>query len=554
MAQQPPFNPALNLGAFAAPSAQDAPPPLNALYLRDGRYDGMARSDVAASFDAFKQQPDGTRLALFFHGGLVDKTTGAKAGAHQYQRYNDVAFPIFVIWESGIWEVLAHHLPLIFAETIFGNIKDKATGVLHLKVLGAAAPPVTPSMLMSPPQAAPHEPTPDEIGAVNLVADDIDAFMTSITNDPAIQQAAAAIALHSTDPAVALAPTGASGAPAVASPVTALSPSVVGAIRGAYFERPSASAAAGAPPFFGFDIAAAIRAAGAVAKAAAPILINVVKRFRAHRDHGLTCTIVEETLRALYGANAGSAIWEEMKKETEDAFGASSAEFGGTALIEEICGLPDAKKQRITLVGHSTGGVYIANFLRHADAALTAKHDTSTTFDIVLMAPANTMDVYAANYGTRVRGIRLFGMQDAAEQQDLLMSSDVAGGPNEGILGRVYPRSLLYLVSGICESFEGAGGAGLHDLDAADMPLLGMDRYFALETVFPNEEYSSLKSARSRFGDPRDFAYRRVLSPTDRSAGEGLRSTSLKHGNFPGDEPTIESIRYCFRQGLVAPP
>jgi len=29
----------------------------------------------------------------------------------------------------------------------------------------------------------------------------------------------------------------------------------------------------------------------------------------------LTCTIVEEVLRALYLANTGSSIWEEMKRE-----------------------------------------------------------------------------------------------------------------------------------------------------------------------------------------------------------------------------------------------
>jgi hypothetical protein len=45
--------------------------------------------------------------------------------------------------------------------------------------------------------------------------------------------------------------------------------------------------------------------------------------------------IVEEVLRALYLANFGSAIWEEMKKETEDGFGADRNTFGGTAVVEE---------------------------------------------------------------------------------------------------------------------------------------------------------------------------------------------------------------------------
>lgn len=553
MPQQQGFNPALNLAAFAAPSAQNAPPALNALYLRDGQYDGMTRADVKATFEAFKAKPAGTRLALFFHGGLVDKTTGTTAAANQYDIYQDVAFPLFVVWQSGIWEVLAHHLPLIFAETIFGQIKGKADAAMRAKVSGgAAAPSLAASAFMAGP-AAPGEPTANELAAVTLTADDLDAFMSSITNDPSIQQAAAAIARHSGDPAAAAAAPAAFAAPAVASPVTGLSPSVVGAIRGAYFERPAAFAAGAAPAPFGFDVFAAVRAAAAVAKAAVPVLINVVKRYRAHRDHGLTCTIVEEILRALYGANAGSAIWEEMKKETEDAFGSDSKVFGGTALIEEIVALPDAMKRNVTLVGHSTGAVYIGNFLRHADAALEAAQDTTTTFDVVLLAPANTMDFYGVNFAARVRGIRLFGMQDATEQSDLLMSSDVAGGPNQTILGHVYPRSLLYLVSGICESFEGAGGTGMHDLDSADMPIFGMDRFFAGAATFPDADYPAVKRARSRFSDPHDFAFQRVLSPTA-GTGQGLRSTSLKHGNFPGDAPTIESVRYCFENGLVAPP
>jgi hypothetical protein len=66
-----------------------------------------------------------------------------------------------------------------------------------------------------------------------------------------------------------------------------------------------------------------------------PVIINCIQRFAAGRDHGLPCMIVEEVLLALYLANFGSAIWEEMKKETEDGFGADRNTFGGTAVVEE---------------------------------------------------------------------------------------------------------------------------------------------------------------------------------------------------------------------------
>ena len=282
-------------------------------------------------------------------------------------------------------------------------------------------------------------------------------------------------------------------------------------------------------------------------------MINCVKRFVAKRHHGVACTIVEEVLRALYLANTGSSIWEEMKRETEYAFGPDSAKYGGTAVIEELCAqLKQKPGTPVTLVGHSTGAIYIGNFLRHVDIALRAQGDTTTMFDIILMAPASTMDFYAGNYASRVRGIRIFQMNDATEQQDHLMSKDV--GPDDpSILGKMYPRSLLYLVSGVCEYFEGEGGSGPHTFDGDDMPILGMDRFYAQPAVFTPGDYPSVGQARAQFAVAPPTApakYVRVLSPTPPTPDDGYRSTAEKHANFPGDGPTMNSIRVCFKQGL----
>jgi hypothetical protein len=252
-------------------------------------------------------------------------------------------------------------------------------------------------------------------------------------------------------------------------------------------------------------------------------------------------------------ANFGSAIWEEMKKETEDAFGPDSTKFGGTAVIEEVCQLVKSNPAtRISLVGHSTGGVYIGNFLRHVDQALTAQGDTTTKFDVILLAPANTYDFYTANYvATRVGGVRIFQMKDAVEQQDHLLTQDVGPG-DPSILGNVYPRSLLYLVSGVCESFEAENMPGADALDGTDMPILGMDRFYADSATFPAAKYPSVDSVRAQFPDPPGTpAFARVLSPTDNTTAPiGFRCTSLKHGNFPGDPYTIESLIHCFTNGL----
>jgi hypothetical protein len=545
------FNPGLNLESFAVRSTSSAPPPLNALYLRDGKYDGVTRADVAAFFTAFRAQSATTRLALFFHGGLVDKASGQQGAANQYEAYKDIVFPLFFIWESGIWEVLAHHLPLIFAETIFGRIVDHVTGLLSGKLSQAQAAGRAGQFSLE----ASFNQTPSGFETISFTSDDVDQFMTAIKNDEKIQQEAVAIARTSTS-VESLLSAGAKGKLLQLSRRTYLSPQVVGAIRGAYIEGNRSSVGTGQPiESVPFGIGGAIQAAWAIAKAAAPALISCVKRFVAKRDHGLTCTIVEEVLRALYLANTGSSIWEEMKRETEDAFGADSNQFGGTAVIEELClQLKQKPATAITLVGHSTGAIYIGNFLRHVDIALTSQGDSTTVFDIVLMAPASTVDFFVINYKNRMRGVRIFQMQDATEQQDHLMSKDV--GPSDpSILGRVYPRSLLYLVSGICEYFEGQGGSGVHEFDGDDMPILGMDRFFAQSSVFTAANYPSVGQVRPQFsvappppGAPSKYV--RVLSPTTATPDDGYRSGSEKHGNFPGDGPTIASIRLCFQNGL----
>jgi hypothetical protein len=545
------FNPALNLQAFSAQSVASAPPSINAIYLRDGKYDNnMKRADVTATFEAFRTQTATNRLAFFFHGGLVDKASGQQGAANQYDNYKDVVFPLFFIWESGFWEVLAHHYPLIFAETIFGRIVDHVLDLVSSKTQPAQGGATTNRLALTAPSFNDMLP---QLRTITLTNGDIDGFMNAIKNDVAIQQEAVAIA-RTSQPTDTLLASGASAKVLQLSPRTYLAPEVVSAIRGAYVQANRSNIGSGLETKdLPFDIGGALQAAWAVAKSAVPVIINFFKRFADGRDHGVPCTIVEEVLRALYLANTGSSIWEEMKRETEDAFGADSSVYGGTAVIEELCSqLKQKPNTLVTLVGHSTGAIYIGNFLRHVDMALRAQGDVTTTFDIILLAPASTTDFYASTYVSRIRGIRIFQMQDAVEQQDHLLSQD-AGPADPSILGKFYPRSLLYLVSGICEYFEGQDGSGPHALDGDDMPILGMDRFFAQTGVFSAADYPSVGNVRTQFAvAPPTTAtkYVRVLSPTATTPNDGYRSTARKHGDFPGDQLTIDSVRLCFQQGL----
>lgn len=167
------FNPGLNLAAFSAPSPNSAPPALNAIYLRDGKYDGMSRADVAETFKAFREQNPAKRLALFFHGGLVDKASGQQGAANEYDAYSDLVFPLFFIWESGIWELLAHHLPLVFAETIFGRVVQHAIDLVSGKVqTGAAGGPSALAASLNASRPA--------LKNIQVTSADIDAFMLAV--------------------------------------------------------------------------------------------------------------------------------------------------------------------------------------------------------------------------------------------------------------------------------------------------------------------------------------------------------------------------------------
>ena len=185
----------------------------------------------------------------------------------------------------------------------------------------------------------------------------------------------------------------------------------------------------------------------------------MVRRYRAGRAHGSYTTIVEEILARAYIDKIGGVVWQQMKKDTADSF-TDPATSAGAALLAEIASQQAAgnkKFKRIILVGHSTGAVFISNLI---DASARLLPDAS--FDVVLLAPAVTYKKLAAtlnNHGARIHKIRRFGMRDEVEVEDVLVPI-------------VYPRSLLYFVSGLLEFSDDEPTERV-----ADTPLVGMQRF-----------------------------------------------------------------------------
>ena len=251
-----------------------------------------------------------------------------------------------------------------------------------------------------------------------------------------------------------------------------------------------------------------------IAKFVAKVVIAVVKRHIKDRDHGTYTTIVEEVLRAAYLDKVGEVVWRSMKKDTGDAFGDDPLSVGA-AVVAELAALAAAGKtfKRIVLVGHSTGAIYINQWIEHAAKALPG-----TVFDIVLLAPANRFEGFEkvlVDHAASIRNFRMFAMTDENESNDELVPI-------------IYPRSLLYFVSGVLEG-------------EPDVPIMGMQRFYS----FDGNDFPSVGRVRAWL---EEGAGRRVWS-IDETA-DGLGSKSLKHGDFDNDEVTVASIGFILKNGF----
>jgi hypothetical protein len=102
------------------------------------------------------------------------------------------------------------------------------------------------------------------------------------------------------------------------------------------------------------------------------------------------------------------------------------------------------------------------------------------------------------------------------------------------LLGGIYPASLLYFVSAMCEETE------------VDMPLIGMQRYFTNSSVYPDSD-PIIHAVRQFHHSVADTM---VWSPQDN--GPGLASEAARHQDFDdGDTKTMGSVSYLIHNWSV---
>lgn len=475
-------------------------------------------------------------IVIHFHGGLVGEKAARKSAVGPlYRTYAQEghAYPIFFVWESGLLEApwnnrgeLVRELTKILDEDFFRAVLKKV-GKWALRQLPAgpgvrgAAANVRAGDLAAefdaffkrrrptPPDALATLASAGVMSGLRATESEVDELAAQIEED--LQSDAdfratveAVVNGLASQPRATL-----KGSQARISAKSRITKEAAANLFG---KRAGAGAAA-----------ATLRGTWTwldVAKVLAKIVIRVLRRMHTGRGHGPYVTLVEEVLRELYVDKIGRyGWWDRMKGDTADAF-RPGVEHAGTALLTELGKQirPGSKRPRITLVGHSTGAIYICNLLRAA-----AVHVPALQFDVIFEAPAVTYAFLAktiAEHGSRIRNFRQFSMNDAREAGDVLVPV-------------LYVSSLLYFISGLLE----------HD---PDEPLVGMERYLTQNNIYTSAAFPNIQLCREFFDK-----YQHGLVWSRCFAGPGRNSDGKAHGEFDDvDQPTMASVAHILADGF----
>jgi len=499
----------------------------------DGRLDGMTAADVERMVAAALQAD---RLVLHFHGGLVSRAKGEEVARLLTPVYQAAgAYPLFFVWQSGAVEIIRHNLGEIAREELFerllrrvlswavGKVRDVEGGRPGVSVSLPNEDEVRRELAARKRKTDPDsgtEPYRDLAArpGTALSRDEEDQFLADVEQDGDVQQALAG-ALAARDLA-ATGIDGARGVPDVAPMTSRMDTDILEEIA-----RGDVEGARG------------LVSTIALARRALQVLRAVLGRYDLGTDHGVYPTVVEELLRVFYLANLGGAEWQAMKQETADTFGTEGDRGGRLVLDALAAGLPSDASKPITLVGHSTGAVFIDNLLADVVRRAAAGErplPEAQRFQVCFLAPAATTGHFADAIGAppawsgreRIGRFRMFTMTDRAEQADRLV-------------GAIYPRSLLYLVSGLLERDARSKSAW--------EPLVGLSRYLDGD---PEKLLRSDAGTAARLADVRTYLKNPgavVLSPTAADAPVGSRSGATSHGDFDNDQLVHESLTELIR-------
>jgi hypothetical protein len=484
------------------------------IHLENGRLTGDTTHEVVNRIArrAVQETGDGG-IVIHFHGGLVSCGSGIEIAERLHPRYSQAnAYPVFFVWESDVFETLENNLQEIAHEFFYERLWKRLSEFIMRKFSQTGRQRV----LYALPEADPRdvceafdqiqiEGKPESLEALAPTApsdlSELSDHERLILENELLQDSALMEAIRRVSDGLRTPGDVALDLQTQTRRVQGSTETLMDYRSLDRLTHRPAPAERGILDMAGF------------VKAAVTIAGRVISRFVHHRDHGFHATLVEEILRGFYLANVGEFIWTVMKKDPADSFGDDAAIFGGTAFLEALREAMDpTRPTRITLVGHSTGAVYISEFLDKATSVLPA----TVRYGIVFLAPASTFEKTAATlerHTDLISGFRMFTMTDANERRDRLVPV-------------IYPHSLLYFVSGVVEP-------------VADTPIVGMERYYD-DLYYPGDTFPAVRTVRDFILGADDRA---VWSVTEEGP-QGLRSASLRHGDFDNDSVTLDSVAH----------
>jgi hypothetical protein len=499
----------------------------NCIFLRAGQLDRENGTDAASLGKIFAdlaaRRPE--RLVIHFHGGLVPRERALSSAARLTPEYQEAgAESLFVIWETGVEEIISQKLPGIFREDIFQTIHRRVSqfvkGKLDKIFASGGAKSITGLPLSFPDEiqveiekglgmfsSIPIENIPNDAapGPDQALSDDERAQIErEINTDFDLKQQLAELAASRLPAGQARSRSAGSGV----GKTTLMDEEVLANIAPV---EPAGQGEGQARSALGAALGAV-----ALGKHIVVVVGSIIWRFAQGRDHGPYLTIVEEIMREFYVRAVGRGLWVDMKDAIDKAFG-FEPDCGGNALANSLHELwHSGVKPSVTLIGHSAGAIYVSRLL----SELHAKMDPDFRTNVVLIAPACTFDTLAKSLrqaGSRVANLRIFGMSDVTERQDR-------------ILPLIYPASLLYFVSGVLE-------------DGRDEPLAGMERYYS--SSYDGQGFGAIASVKAfkSLARQHPFAWAQV------SGSEGANCDMKTHGGWADAPATLASVKYLIQKG-----
>jgi len=499
---------------------------------KDGILQDTNEADVRTLVEELKKS---AKVVIHLHGGLVTKEQALEKAERLKPTYLQAgAHPIFMIWESGFVETIGNNLQEINKEKIFalvvkkllkytvGKLTDlsgaKATGQLRLPNDIEVATEFNKRQQNEVPFSD-VRPVPNLKG---LIEAERKRFEDALATDIDFQNEVQAI-VNGARPEAESKSTTTKGITALhrRSTQTLMSPKVVDDLVADAAEKEGKGI---------FSTAKLILIAGTILK-------RIIERFIAKRDHGVYATIIEEVLREFYLANVGAMIWNMMKKDTADTFEQISQHptRAGWFFVQELARMITGGHQpEISVVAHSAGAIYACHLLEHLDWARNApNHALPEGFKLkhlMFLAPACDFALFdraltSHSKAALFEDFRMFALSDRLESGYWEVPA-------------IYPRSLLYFVSGIVEKE--------HDESAYDLPLVGMERYYRESEIYSQPEIERVRQFLMRSTDHRS----EVWSEDDR--GAGLASDALRHGGFDSTQErskTIAAVNQILKEG-----